>query len=134
MQPPTPPASEDGQVYGEGCRIDSASPEELRLAIEAAFDYRGDVTLTLLSGENISGYIFNRNLQAAEPYLDFYPQNSDAKRRLLFRDLRAIAFTGRDPASGKSWAAWVKQYQDKQAARARGENVGRIGLDAEQLA
>ncbi|MBI4586798.1 MAG: hypothetical protein HY717_22515 [Planctomycetes bacterium] len=134
MPPPIPPASDDGKVYGEGCRLNSASPEELRWAIEAAFDYRGDVTLTLQSGESISGYIFNRNVKAAEPYLDFYPQNSDDKRRLLYRDIRAIDFTGRDPASGKSWATWVKQYQEKKAARARGENIGRIGLDAEPLA
>lgn len=35
---------------------------ELAEQIEAAFDYRGDCTVTLKSGEQVVGYLFNREL------------------------------------------------------------------------
>src|SRR4051812_15775523 len=37
-----------------------ATDEELRVALEKAFDYRGDVTLTLKDGRRVEGYIFDR--------------------------------------------------------------------------
>ena len=37
-----------------------ADEQELCKALESAFDYRGDVTLTLKSGETVVGYIFDR--------------------------------------------------------------------------
>ena len=41
-----------------------ASDDDLREALEKAFDYRGDVTLTLKSGERIEAFIFNRRTGA----------------------------------------------------------------------
>src|SRR4051794_25248901 len=37
-----------------------ATDDELRTALEKAFDYRGDVTLTLKNGDRVEGYIFDR--------------------------------------------------------------------------
>jgi hypothetical protein len=37
-----------------------ATEEELRVALEKAFDYRGDVTLTLKDNSKIEGYLFDR--------------------------------------------------------------------------
>jgi len=37
-----------------------ASEAEIRDALEKAFDYRGDLTITLKTGEKIEGYIFDR--------------------------------------------------------------------------
>ena len=37
-----------------------ATEDELRNALEKAFDYRGDVTLTTKDGTKIEGYIFDR--------------------------------------------------------------------------
>src|SRR5437868_9959535 len=37
-----------------------ASEEEIRSAFEKAFDYRGDLTITLRNGQKIEGYIFDR--------------------------------------------------------------------------
>jgi len=37
-----------------------ATEEELRIALEKAFDYRGDVMLTLKNNSRIEGYIFDR--------------------------------------------------------------------------
>ena len=37
-----------------------AAPAKLAEGIEQAFDYRGDVTITLGSGERLEGYLFDR--------------------------------------------------------------------------
>ena len=37
-----------------------ASEEEVRGALEKAFDYRGDVTITRKDGSTVEGYIFDR--------------------------------------------------------------------------
>src|SRR5207245_10667194 len=44
----------------EGWIPELAGDEEIRAALEKAFDYRGDVSITLKSGEQIEGYIFDR--------------------------------------------------------------------------
>ena len=42
-----------------------ATDEEKKAAFEKAFDYRGDVTLTLSDGRNVEGYVFDRSLGKA---------------------------------------------------------------------
>ena len=37
-----------------------ATEDEIRGALEKAFDYRGDVTITLKNGTQVEGYIFDR--------------------------------------------------------------------------
>ena len=46
---------------------DVAAPDQLAAAIEQAFDYRGDVTMTLKNGERLEGYIFDRVPSAPLP-------------------------------------------------------------------
>ncbi len=83
--------------------------------MEKAFDYRGDVTLTLDSGEAITGYIFDRRRG---------PTLRDSCVRLLVagRDdpvvvamdrIARVAFTGRDAAHGKSFTTWLKKFVEK---------------------
>ena len=52
------PGREREQV--EGWIPELASEEDLRAALEKAFDYRGDVTITRKDGSKIEGYIFDR--------------------------------------------------------------------------
>ncbi len=125
--------TDGGGGYTEGFRIDEPSSEELTEVLEAAFDYRGDVTLQLRGGEEVRGYVFNRVADGDQPHVDLFPDGSDDSRRVLYSDIRAIHFSGRDTASGKSWETWVKHYREKQAARERGEDVGEIGLTPEPL-
>lgn len=95
-----------------------ASESELRAALEQAFDYRGDVTITLKSGESVVGYIFDRKAgkSLGDSYVRVLPQESQQRRDIAYGDIAALAFTGRDTAAGKSWEAWVKQYQEKKSA------------------
>jgi hypothetical protein len=94
-----------------------ASEEELRIALEKAFDYRGDVTLTLKNGGKIEGYLFDR---VAGPSLEtsfarVLLKDTNDRKKIAYADIAALAFTGRDAAAGKSWEAWVKKYWEKKS-------------------
>lgn len=95
-----------------------ASEEELRQALEKAFDYRGDITITRKDGSKVEGYVFDRRSAATlkDSLVRLYPKNSDEKIAVSYGDIAALAFTGRDTAAGKSWEAWMKKYAAKKAA------------------
>ena len=114
----------------EGWIPQLASEEEIRVALEKAFDYRGDVTITHKDGSKIEGYLFDRRTgrTLAESSVRLYPKDSNQKRSISYADIAALAFTGRDTAAGKSWEAWMKKYAEKKAA---GEN--NISLKPEPL-
>jgi hypothetical protein len=104
---------------------------EIREALEKAFDYRGDLTVTLKSGQKIEGYLFDRKIKGpslAECFVRLMPKDGSDKVSVPYSDIAALAFTGRDTAAGKSFAAWVKKYNEKKAA---GET--NVGIDAEPL-
>jgi len=98
-----------------------ATEEELRIALEKAFDYRGDITLTLRDGSKIEGYIFDRitGPTLAASFVRIIPSDSTPRRKIAYANIAALAFSGRDTAAGKSWEAWVKKYWETKAA---GEN------------
>lgn len=95
-----------------------ASDEDLRAALEKAFDYRGDVTITLKNGTQVEGYIFDRQNgpTLADSNVRLYPKNFDTKITIAYSDIQALAFTGRDTAAGKSWEAWLRKYWEKKTA------------------
>ena len=95
-----------------------ASDAEIREALEKAFDYRGDVTLTLKDGRAINGYLFDRRTGAtlADSAVRVIPANERTKVNVAYSDIAALAFSGRDTAAGKSFEAWVKKYWEKKAA------------------
>jgi len=105
----------------EGWIPELASDEDLRRALEKAFDYRGDVTLTTKGGERIEAYIFNRQSGAtlAESYVQYFTPKADDKRRLSYAEIARLEFTGKDRAAGKHWEDWVKAYNEKKAAGER---------------
>jgi hypothetical protein len=95
-----------------------AGEEELRQALEKAFDYRGDVTVTLKSGERIEAYIFNRNTgpTLAESWVQYFTPASPDKRKVSYAEIARLEFSGKDRAAGKHWEDWVKAYNEKKAA------------------
>ena len=114
----------------EGWVPQLASVAELREALEKAFDYRGDVTITRKGGNRVEGYIFDRRNGAtlADSVVRLIPQNSHEKVTIPYSDIAALAFSGRDTAAGKSWEAWVKKYWERKAAGEKG-----IALEPESL-
>ncbi len=102
----------------EGWIPELAGEEELRQALEKAFDYRGDVTITRKDGSKVEGYIFDRRTgkSLADSAVRLYPKDSSQKLSVPYSEIAALAFSGRDTAAGKSWEAWVRKYWEKKAA------------------
>jgi hypothetical protein len=114
----------------EGWIPQLASDDEIRQALEKAFDYRGDITITLKSGQKVEGYIFDRRTgkTLADSAVRLYPRTGNQKLTVCYGEIAALAFTGKDTAAGKSWEAWMQRYREKKAA---GEK--NIGLHPEAL-
>ena len=107
-----------------------ASPSELMAALEEAFDYRGDVTLTRKDGSKVEGYIFDRRTGPSLEtcHVRLMPRDSSVKIPVAYSDISGLAFTGRDTAAGRTWEAWVRKYWEKRAA---GEK--NIGIEPDSL-
>lgn len=106
-----------------------ASPEELRESLEKAFDYRGDITLTVRDGRVIQGYVYDRRLGATleQSLVRILPSNGSPRVSIPFSEVTRLVFSGRDTAAGRSWEAWVRKYWEK---RAQGEQAS---IDSEPL-
>jgi hypothetical protein len=92
-------------------------------AVEQAFDYRGDVTLELTAGGLVEGFVFNRQPAGPRPYLQVFPAREGGPREIPYSEIAAVAFTGRDTASGKSWEAWVAKKESQRRAEAEQEET-----------
>ena len=113
----------------EGWVPELAGEDALKDALEKAFDYRGDVTITTKAGEKIEAYIFNRQTGAtlAESWVQYFSPKSNDKLKLSYAEIARLEF-GRDRAAGKHWEDWVKAYEERKAAGEKG-----IGLHPEKL-
>ena len=97
-----------------------ASEAETRDALEKAFDYRGDVTMTLKSGEVVEGYVYDRRPGKTmdDSMVRLMPSKGEdrSRRSIPYGQIAAVNFTGRDTAAGRTFDAWVKKYWEKKAA------------------
>jgi hypothetical protein len=116
-----------------GFVADLADPATAAEVLEKAFDFRGDVVLTLRDGRTVAGYLFDRR-RGATPADSFVrvmvpPGAGEATDRVTvaYADVRRIEFSARDPAAGKSFETWVKKYVEK---KLRGE---RASIESEPL-
>jgi hypothetical protein len=95
-----------------------ASETEVREALEKAFDYRGDITVTRKDGGKVEGYLYDRRTGTTltESLVRIMPSNGTGRVSIPYSEIAAVAFTGRDTAAGKTFEAWVKKYWEKKAA------------------
>ena len=99
-----------------------ASEQDVREALEKAFDYRGDVTITRKDGSVVEGYLYDRRTGAtlADSVVRLMPTPKAGgpmeRVNIAYADIAALAFSGRDTAAGKTFEAWVKKYWEKKAA------------------
>jgi len=102
----------------EGWVPELANEKEMREALEKAFDYRGDITITTKNGEKIEAYIFNRftGSTLAESWVQYFTPAATDKRKLSYAEIARLDFSGKDRAAGKHWEDWVKKYNEKKAA------------------
>ena len=102
----------------EGWVPELASEAEVRDALEKAFDYRGDITVTRRDGTKVEGYLFDRRSGStlATSFIRIIPVKESTKVSIAYSEIAALAFSGRDTAAGKTFEAWVKKYWEKKAA------------------
>jgi hypothetical protein len=102
----------------EGWVPQLATESELREALEKAFDFRGDVAITKKDGTKMEGYIFDRVTGASleNSFVRVLPRDSNQRVKISYAEIAALAFSGRDPAAGKSWEAWVRKYWEKKSS------------------
>jgi hypothetical protein len=95
-----------------------ATDAEVREALEKAFDYRGDITITRKDGSVVQGYLYDRRTGAtlADSVVRLMPSTGEGRVNIAYSDIAGLAFTGRDTAAGKTFDAWVKKYWEKKAA------------------
>jgi hypothetical protein len=103
-------------------KADTSDSVALEKAIDLAVDYRGDVTITLVStGESIACYIYDRRRgrTADETLIRALPRESNGRLSIPQSDIARIEFTGRDTAAGRSFETWMKKYVEKKLAGER---------------
>jgi hypothetical protein len=102
----------------EGWVPELATAAEVREALEKAFDYRGDITVTRKDGSTVEGYLYDRSngTTLADSYIRIIPAKDRTRVTIAYGDIAALAFSGRDTAAGKTFEAWVKKYWEKKAA------------------
>jgi hypothetical protein len=108
-----------------------ATDAEIREALEKAFDYRGDITITRKDSSQIVGYLFDRRAGSSlsDSFVRLIPSNAARKVNVAYSDIARVAFTGRDTAAGKTFEAWVQKYWEKKAAGERNIQIEPEKLD-----
>ena len=99
--------------------VDDSDAEALQRALEAAVDYRGDVTIIRRStGESIEGYVFDCTSQSstAQTTVRLIPKDGSDRVSIHVDDIAKVQFSLKDPAAGKSFETWVKKYVTKKLA------------------
>ena len=123
----------------EGWIPELASEAEVREALEKAFDYRGDVTITRKDGTTVEGYLYDRRngptlATSVVRVMPVPPKGSPAntgfeRANIAYSDVAALKFSGRDTAAGRSFEAWVRKYWEKKAAGEKNIQIAPDALD-----
>ena len=81
-----------GREKLEGWIPELANQEEVCSALEKAFDYRGDITITKKDGSKIEGYVFDRRSgpSLTQSCVRLFPKNSDEKVSISYADIAAL--------------------------------------------
>ncbi len=116
-----------------------ATDSEIREALEKAFDYRGNVTVTRKDGSLVEGYLYDRRTGAtlADSMIRIIPSppkgvpaETTVQRLMIpYADVAALQFSGRDTAAGKTFEAWVRKYWEKKAAGEKNIQITPEALD-----
>jgi hypothetical protein len=103
----------------QGIVVDASDPDRLRDAVDLAFHYRGDVTITCRSTDReIDGYVFDRLRGAtdADLVIRMIARGSGEHVEIRVDDIAQLRFSGRDTAEGKSFDSWMKKFVKKKLA------------------
>lgn len=88
--------------------------------VERAFHYRGDVTVHTSDGGTLTGYLFNRNSRAGEPFAQMFETQTGREVSIPYRTITQVLFTGRDTAAAS--VERFEAFQDRQEGPARADS------------
>ncbi|MSR28275.1 MAG: hypothetical protein EXS03_01710 [Phycisphaerales bacterium] len=102
----------------QGSIFHGTDESQLRSALDEAFSYRGDVTITTKAGRRVDGYLFDRRLGSslADSSVRILTATSEIRVTIAYSEIDSLEFSGRDTAQGKSWETWVRRYAQKKLA------------------
>jgi len=86
---------------------------ELEKQIDAAYDFRGHVTIKMKDGSSVEGFIFNR--QFANPklerdnFIEVTLKGSGDTKTFDISAVESVALTGQDCAAGNSYEDYLKK-------------------------
>ena len=102
----------------QGLRINATDADQLREALGAAVDYRGDIPIHQRDHGSVEGYIFDLRPHddAGQFTVRLIPKDGGTRLAIRLCDIEAIEFSGRDTAAGKSFETWMKKYVEKKLA------------------
>lgn len=86
--------------------------------VERAFHYRGDVTIHTDDGGALTGYLFNRNARASEPFAQLFETQTGREVSIPYRAIAQVLFTGRDAAAAS--VQRFEAFQDRQEGASHG--------------
>jgi hypothetical protein len=107
----------EGEKTLEGWAPEPDAELPLAHLVDLAFDYRGNITVVKRDGTSVVGYVFNRDAEAAVPFLEMFDADGSGPYRIPYAAVRTIHFSGKDTAAGKSYAAWLARKQAEKAGR-----------------
>jgi hypothetical protein len=108
----------DRETSLEGWAPEPGPDLPLARLVDLAFDYRGNVTVVKRDGLEVEGYLFNRNADGPAPFVQLFDTAGAGPLTIPYAEIRTIRFTGKDPAAGTSYAAWVERREREKAERA----------------
>ena len=76
------------------------------------------MTLELLSGEQVTGYLFNRSVIGGGSSVELFVAGSGTVRVIPYTEIQSITFSGEDTANGKSWETWVAKKESERLVEA----------------
>ena len=77
---------------------------------------------SVADGSEATGYVSNRAAKRASLTL---LKAAGGRATLTYGDITRVAFSGKDPAAGKTWENWLKRYVEQRAAG------GKAGIESE---
>lgn len=102
----------------QGTVLSGNDPEMLRTALDAAFEYRGDVTIRRHDDTEVTGYLFDRRseLTLEQSIIRVLEDDAEDPVAIHYPEIAEVRFSGRDTAIGKSWENWLHRYAEKKIA------------------
>ncbi len=91
--------------------------QELKDQIEAAYDFRGHVTIALKDGGRVEGYLFNRQYDdprlPEDNFIELVLKGSGERKKYAISSVASVALTGEDCAAGNSYEDYLRKKAEK---------------------